>query len=136
MASNDPTDTGGLFIGRRPGTRPIRYRDTPVRKGTTRQRADDWLAFGLLIVLILPSFGGCSGGEPVRGEDAPPIDPTKPVNFHEAMRFVYSGPSARQSGVTEAALDPAREAIIRGRVLNGSGQPIAGAKVVAPSHPS
>ncbi|GAC1319798.1 MAG: hypothetical protein NVSMB25_11130 [Thermoleophilaceae bacterium] len=25
MASNDPTDTGGLFIGRRPGTAPIRY---------------------------------------------------------------------------------------------------------------
>ena len=27
MASNDPTDTGGLFIGRRPGTGPVRYRD-------------------------------------------------------------------------------------------------------------
>jgi len=23
---NDPTDTGGLFIGRRPGTGPVRYR--------------------------------------------------------------------------------------------------------------
>ena len=27
MASNDPSDTGGLFIGRRPGTGPVRYRD-------------------------------------------------------------------------------------------------------------
>ncbi len=26
MAQNDPTDTGGLFIGRRPGTAPLRYR--------------------------------------------------------------------------------------------------------------
>jgi hypothetical protein len=25
LASNDPTDTGGLFIGRRPGTGPVRY---------------------------------------------------------------------------------------------------------------
>ena len=24
----DPTDNGGLFIGRRPGTAPIRYRGT------------------------------------------------------------------------------------------------------------
>ena len=53
MPRNDPTDTGGLFLGRRPGTRPIRYRDTPVRKGTTRQRADDWLAFGLLAAEVL-----------------------------------------------------------------------------------
>ena len=30
MASNDPTDTGGLFIGRRPGTAPVRYREQPV----------------------------------------------------------------------------------------------------------
>ena len=29
MASNDPTDTGGLFIGRRPGTAPVRFPDTP-----------------------------------------------------------------------------------------------------------
>ena len=27
----DPTDTGGLFVGRRPGTRPIRYRALPER---------------------------------------------------------------------------------------------------------
>jgi len=53
MPRNDPTDTGGLFVGRRPGTRPIRYRDTPVRKGTGRQRADDWLAAGILVVEVL-----------------------------------------------------------------------------------
>ena len=33
MASNDPTDTGGLFVGRRPGTGPLRYRGTPTRGG-------------------------------------------------------------------------------------------------------
>src|SRR5436305_477604 len=52
MPRNDPTDTGGLFVGRRPGTRPIRYRDTPVRKGTRRERVDDWIARGLLIVEV------------------------------------------------------------------------------------
>ena len=29
MPRNDPTDTGGLFIGRRPGTAPLRYKARP-----------------------------------------------------------------------------------------------------------
>ena len=53
MASNDPTDPGGLFIGRRPGTRPIKYRDEPVRRGTRRQHADDWLARGILVLEVV-----------------------------------------------------------------------------------
>jgi hypothetical protein len=56
----DPTDTGGLFVGRRPGTRPIRYRVAPTR-GTARRRAfDEALAAVLLTgeVLICLSFWG------------------------------------------------------------------------------
>jgi len=50
MASNDPTDTGGLFIGRRPGTAPLRYRERPVRAGRARQEADKGLALFLLLI--------------------------------------------------------------------------------------
>jgi hypothetical protein len=50
MARNDPTETGGLFIGRRPGTAPLRYRGTPVDAGPTRRRADRVLAAVLLAV--------------------------------------------------------------------------------------
>ena len=43
MARNDPTNTGGLFIGRRPGTAPLRYREQPGRRrasaGAARRRA-------------------------------------------------------------------------------------------------
>ena len=35
---NDPTDTGGLFIGRRPGTAPVQYR-TPPERGSARRDA-------------------------------------------------------------------------------------------------
>ena len=49
----DPTDTGGLFTGRRPGTRPVRYRDAPERGGGARQAADDTFATGILIVMTL-----------------------------------------------------------------------------------
>ena len=40
MASNDPSDTGGLFIGRRPGTAPVRYREDVEPSGPRRQRTD------------------------------------------------------------------------------------------------
>jgi hypothetical protein len=53
MARNDPTDTGGLFIGRRPGTAPLRYRTVPQREGDRRQRRDARLANLVLIVEVL-----------------------------------------------------------------------------------
>jgi hypothetical protein len=53
MASNDPTDTGGLFIGRRPGTGPLRYRGTPTRAGGGRRVVDRLVAGFLLVVETL-----------------------------------------------------------------------------------
>jgi hypothetical protein len=53
MASNDPTDTGGLFVGRRPGTGPLRYRGTPTRGGAGRRNADRLLAGLILFVETL-----------------------------------------------------------------------------------
>jgi hypothetical protein len=52
MASNDPTDTGGLFIGRRPGTAPVRYRNVKP-PSERRRRADEALAYGLLALELL-----------------------------------------------------------------------------------
>jgi hypothetical protein len=59
LASNDPTNTGGLFIGRRPGTGPVRYPDVEPAS-ERRRRADGVLAYGLLaieLVLCLTLFG-------------------------------------------------------------------------------
>src|SRR4051794_7686485 len=50
MARNDPTDTGGLFVGRRPGTGPLRYRGKPTPAGAGRRTADRLLAYFLLAV--------------------------------------------------------------------------------------
>jgi hypothetical protein len=60
MPRNDPTDTGGLFIGRRPGTAPLRYRGRPELAGPRRQRFDRALAAGILALetlLCLTLFG-------------------------------------------------------------------------------
>jgi hypothetical protein len=53
MASNDPSDTGGLFIGRRPGTGPVRTRPGAVRGSERRQRGDRVLAAGILVLEAL-----------------------------------------------------------------------------------
>lgn len=60
MARNDPSDTGGLFIGRRPGTGPLRYRGRPERGSVRRQRLDRVVAAGLLVLetLVLLTLWG------------------------------------------------------------------------------
>src|SRR5579859_6419104 len=49
----DPTETGGLFIGRRPGTAPIRFSKPPRRAGTRRRQMDDVLASLILAASTL-----------------------------------------------------------------------------------
>jgi hypothetical protein len=53
MASNDPTDTGGLFIGRRPGTAPVRFPKDMPDPGEGRKRADKGFAAFLLLIEAL-----------------------------------------------------------------------------------
>lgn len=64
MARDDPTDTGGLFIGRRPGTAPLKYRGSPERSGGRRQRVDAALANVLLAGEILAVLS-CWGPQPL-----------------------------------------------------------------------
>jgi len=47
----DPTDTGGLFIGRRPGTGPVRYE--VAHGGARRPRVDEALAAAVLALEAL-----------------------------------------------------------------------------------
>jgi hypothetical protein len=57
---SDPADNGGLFVGRRPGTAPVHYREAPERGGEMRQRVDGSLAgvlLGSMIFLSLLCWG-------------------------------------------------------------------------------
>jgi hypothetical protein len=51
----DPSDTGGLFVGRRPGTAPVHYRGVPERGTDARQRIDGSFATLLLVAMVLIS---------------------------------------------------------------------------------
>ncbi len=63
MASNDPSDTGGLFVGRRPGTRPVRFRDLPADV-TAHQRNRDKLFSALLLGVMLVLCASIWGPQP------------------------------------------------------------------------
>lgn len=52
----DPSDNGGLFVGRRPGTAPVHYRNLPKRAGERRQRVDGSLANLMLAGQVLISL--------------------------------------------------------------------------------
>ncbi len=61
---SDPSDTGGLFVGRRPGTAPVHYRALPERGGEGRQRMDKRLADLMLAAMTLCSLS-CWGPIPI-----------------------------------------------------------------------
>jgi hypothetical protein len=50
---SDPSDSGGLFIGRRPGTAPIQFRSLPRRGSDRRRRVDGSLADILLVTMTI-----------------------------------------------------------------------------------
>jgi hypothetical protein len=60
----DPSENGGLFVGRRPGTAPVRYRALPKRGSDARQRADGSLA-GLMLAAIVVLCLLCWGPIPL-----------------------------------------------------------------------
>jgi hypothetical protein len=53
---SDPSDNGGLFVGRRPGTAPVRYRALPERGSAKRQRIDGSFAGTLVAAMIFLSL--------------------------------------------------------------------------------
>jgi small-conductance mechanosensitive channel len=53
---SDPSDNGGLFVGRRPGTAPVRFRALPQKGSELRQRVDGSLAGILLGAIALLSL--------------------------------------------------------------------------------
>lgn len=56
----DPSDTGGLFVTRRPGTRPTQYRTLPERGDAKRQHRDELLGYALigLMAIVNLTFWG------------------------------------------------------------------------------
>lgn len=54
--NSDPAENGGLFVGRRPGTAPVRFRALPKQGSALRRRFDGSLAGILLGAMTLLSL--------------------------------------------------------------------------------
>lgn len=61
---SDPSDNGGLFVGRRPGTAPVHYRALPQRGSIARRRIDRRLADTMLAAMTTLSLF-CWGPIPI-----------------------------------------------------------------------
>ncbi|WP_395857912.1 RHS repeat-associated core domain-containing protein [Cystobacter fuscus] len=66
---------------------------------------------------------------------APAPDPSLPMDFKRGFRFLMEGDDPVQTGVRPGALDDARLAVVRGRVLDRSNEPVPGVTVKVKDHP-
>src|SRR5690606_34911732 len=66
---------------------------------------------------------------------APPVDLTTITNLYQRTEFLYAGSTPIQTNVQEDAIDPARVAVVRGRVLRRNGQPLPNVVVSIKDHP-
>ena len=94
----DPTDNGGMFVGRRPGTAPVRYRALIKHGSPVRRRVDGAVAaFVLLSMVVLnllfwgpiPAAGLWVGGQ-VMGETGN-IGVALVVAFSVIMVLLFGG---------------------------------------------
>ncbi|HNG29967.1 MAG TPA: RHS repeat-associated core domain-containing protein [Blastocatellia bacterium] len=67
--------------------------------------------------------------------NAPPLDMTVATTLATATEFLYSGANAVQTGVAAGTIKPERAAVLRGRVLDKSNQPLPLVKVSVLNHP-
>jgi hypothetical protein len=52
----DPSDNGGMFLGRRPANRRVHFKAPPETRGEGRRRLDEWFARCVLVAIVLLSL--------------------------------------------------------------------------------
>ncbi|MCC6629870.1 MAG: hypothetical protein IT340_21030 [Chloroflexi bacterium] len=66
---------------------------------------------------------------------APPIDQSVAAGLEATVHFLYTGPNPVQTGVADGTIDPRHVAVLRGRVLDGAGQPLPGVEIAILGYP-
>jgi RHS repeat-associated protein len=96
---------------------------------TARVTVSDGQASTEATVVVTPT------GVPDPAAVAPPLAATATTAFVNATAFLYTGASPIQTGVADGTIEPKRAAVIRGRVLERSGAPLADVRVRILHHP-
>ena len=66
---------------------------------------------------------------------APPLSRTAATSMLDATSFLYTGPNPIQTGVAPGTITLQRAAVLRGRVLDLTGQPLPGVTMTVLNHP-
>ncbi|MDX2029765.1 MAG: BACON domain-containing carbohydrate-binding protein [Blastocatellia bacterium] len=66
---------------------------------------------------------------------APDVDPTVATTVGAATEFLYTGANPIQTGVAPGTIEPRRAAVLRGRVLDRTGNPIPLVRITVLDHP-
>jgi RHS repeat-associated protein len=111
--------------------------------GTVEAEADD-----VLSLVVIDGAGNQSAASevvvpPPADPDLPPdpatvapdLDRTVATDLFTATEFLYAQGSAIQTGVEPGTIDPRRVAVIRGRVLDRSGDALPGVEITIHRHP-
>ena len=91
------------------------------------------------VIEVTENGGGGGGGPggslpPDPAEVAPPHDLTVSTTLYDSVRFLFTGANPIQRGVAADVIDPRRVAVLRGRVLAASGDPLSGVRVSVKDH--
>lgn len=86
-----------------------------------------------LSVAVGPGIAIAATGEPASSR-APALG-TGAVSVWGQTRFLWTGASAEQRDVVPGAIDTRRVTVLRGRVLDAAGKPLAGVRVRVLGHP-
>jgi RHS repeat-associated protein len=84
------------------------------------------------------STGPASGGGNLPSDPAtvaPTIDPTVATTLHDSTAFLYTGDNPVQTGVAPGTIEAKRAAVIRGKVLDRTNQPLPGVTITILNHP-
>jgi RHS repeat-associated protein len=92
-----------------------------------RLTANDGALAGFATVAITVNDGIALPPDPAT--IAPALDPTLATEFGSATAFLYTGADPIQTGVAPGTIDANRAAVIRGRLLDKSNNPLPGATV-------
>src|SRR5690606_29273921 len=90
---------------------------------------------GLLDDACFDETGLPSGPPPDPAVLAPPTDSTVVAELPASVRFLYEGDDRIQYGVAPGTIEPERVAVVRGRVLDRDGAPLAGVRISVLAHP-
>jgi RHS repeat-associated protein len=125
LDGNDPTESSPAYAT------PISISATTTLKA--RAFKVDYIPSAILMAAyVIETTGGLP---PDPTTVAPPINPTVPTSFADAIAFLHSGANPIQREVTPGAIVPRRAAAVRGEVRTRAGAPLAGVRIAVPDRP-